>query len=835
MKSILNLIIRHCKTLYEHIMKHLLLFLASLFCISNIWSAPRSESEARKIALQFMESRSKATVRSLQELQLAATSHDIGVSKKRNGDTGKAAWYAYNYGDMAFVIISGDNRMTDILGYSLNNTFSTENMPDNQRMWLQAYTAQAETINSQSAEAQDLTSRTVTTPQEVAPLLGNIRYNQTAPYNGFCPTVGGQQCYTGCVATAMATIMSFYQYPDKGTGSQTYISPSIGRECSFDYDATPFDWNNILPTYSEGEYNQTQADAIATLMKACGVAAMMDYGINSSGASSSEALIGTIEHLKYNPYAIYASREFYTASEWMQMIKTSLAAGEPVYYSGNDQYANGHAFVIDGYDRQDLVHVDWGWGGLNNGYFELLSLNAEQQDGGNGYSFSQSMLYGLKPATYPDCSRTSQFFSNDMEVVNDELIVSQLYNRGYTFSGYLAAAIEQNGTLTPVSNEVEINELPCNYGFSKISFFISQLDQLTAGRYQVYVASRAKDETQWMKANGLQYNNPYYILAVNGDGSHEWYTADGYSLPPTASVTLKTPTYNNLPFRFEVTVSNPKSGEEFYAPVFLTIGTDEQAQSSQNIYCGHVLLQAGQDTTLIGQATLSVENNGKYVFYPTWFDGTTYQILGNPTESEVRKGTATEAYELSECRIDKTSYEANETIICAFTAGIPDGDEADLLSSTLYIYILNEDGYSVYYKAVNLFAEKGQPAEYHLELQNSLSPGHYMLLYRNVNDNLWSTEFSVIDATDVKSVKTASSDIPVYIPTPGEPTIRFKYDGRVSKIDVFSFSGSRLYTTTSPQKSQEGYSLTIPGLYKGNYLLHILTDDHRAYTLKISK
>lgn len=818
-------------------MKHLLLFLLSFFYVSNIWSAPRSELQARKMAEHFMQGHRIAILRSPQTLSLIATSHDLEGAKKRAVNETQASWYAYNYGEKAFVIISGDDRMVDVLGYSFDNKFCVEEMPDNLKMWLKAYSLLAGSMDS-TAEASRLSYSSTNTPSEVLPLLGSISYNQGDPYNRQCPTVDGKFCVTGCVATAMATIMRYYQYPAQGEGYKTYTSSQIGQECSFNYDVTPFDWDNILPAYDNEAYNEKQADAVATLMKACGVASKMDYSLNNSWAYYSEALLGLIENLKYNPYMIHATRANYPSSEWMQMIKESLANGYPVYYCGDDINIGGHAFVLDGYDSQGFVHVNWGWGGYNNGYYEILSLNPNLQGNGNnasnGFSFSQSMLYGFKPATDKTCSRQPQFFSDDMYIEDDRIIITNLYNHGYVYDGSIAIVAENNGSISLLSEEVEINSLPSYYGYKELDISLLMPIQLATGQYKVYAATKAQNDTQWMKVNGLQCNNPYYTLNVNNDGSYYWISNNSIAERPVAYVNIKSPTYNSLPFQFEIKVCNPSIGHEFFAPIYLSIVDDELSQISQNIYCGHVLLRAGQDTTLVGQATLQVEKNGNYQFYPTWFNEAAYEILGEPLTSEIRTGSVTHVFELSACGLDKVSYGEGETITCTFTASLAKGEEADLLSNVLEIYILNEEGQTVHYQTVDLFAEKDKPNPYAIKIKADYPEGEYRILYYN-NAVLWSGNFSITKPTDVELIKTVSSDIPVYYPTPGEPTICFNYGGHVVRTDIYTLSGIRIYTTDSPVKTQNGYLITVSGLNKGSYLVNILTDDNRTYTLRICK
>ena len=127
----------------------------------------------------------------------------------------------------------------------------------------------------------------------------------------------------------------------------------------FDFGNTPFDWDNMLPAYNYGEYNETQANAVATLMKACGVAAQMDYA-STSNTSCEELMQGMVKYLGYGPSAYFTYRSLYSSEEWMNLIKTELSAKRPVQYNGQDATIGGHGFVIDGYDSDDLVHVNWG-------------------------------------------------------------------------------------------------------------------------------------------------------------------------------------------------------------------------------------------------------------------------------------------------------------------------------------------------------------------------------------------------------------------------------------------------------------------------------------------
>ncbi len=371
----------------------------------HLSAAPRSEHEARLLADAFLKSQAsllKRSSASADGLTLVATSDGLVQGAKRSADAGVPAWYVYNQGAEAFVLVSGDDRMPDILGYSTDGAFVVEGMPSNLRAWLENYTAWADALQAgRVVETAPVQAVPANSPESVAPLLGGISYDQTPPYNNLCPELDGEHCATGCMATAMATILSYWKYPERGTGSHSYTSETYGFPCSFDFANTTFDWETILPAYVEGEYTAEQAEAIATLMYACGVAVDMDYG-PESGAYEYKLVTGMIEYFDFNPYVLLHNRVEYSTQEWMELVCSELSARRPIYYSGADKDNTGHAFILDGYDRNGMVHVNWGWSGLSDGYFNIVMLNPNDQGvgggSGSGFAFRQKMATGLVPS-----------------------------------------------------------------------------------------------------------------------------------------------------------------------------------------------------------------------------------------------------------------------------------------------------------------------------------------------------------------------------------------------------------------------------------------------------
>lgn len=355
-------------------------FVALLILSTDLFAAPISESVAREKAAKFIRSKngSASEARSVRRF-----GGSVGGSKLTMAES-REAFYVYNIGsDGGYVIVSGDDRMPEVLGYSYEGTYNADDVPANMRGWLEGYAEQYEYLQTHS-DAQGATIATVT-GSAISPLL-DCQWDQWAPYNSKCPKLDGKRTLTGCVATAMAQIMYYHKWPKQTTREiPAYTAwrngiqvPAIG--------ITAIDWENMTPTYSSSS-TAVQEEAVANLMLLCGSAVQMNYGLNMSDAGCSSKIF--IEYFGYNNIAISDQiRRYYNDTEWNQLIYDELKSNRPVYYDGhNPTKDEGHAFVIDGYDKNDYFHVNWGWGGSSNGYFLLSTLN--------GYSIDQHAITGI--------------------------------------------------------------------------------------------------------------------------------------------------------------------------------------------------------------------------------------------------------------------------------------------------------------------------------------------------------------------------------------------------------------------------------------------------------
>ncbi len=318
---------------------------------------------------------------------------------QRSADDTKP-YYIFNAGDSnGFVIVAGDDRIGSILGYSDSGSFSLENAPDGLVALMELYQQYMDQADDGSVSRQ---VRSVGTPV-MQPLLNDIAWGQDSPFNSQTPTYtesgATKHYYTGCVVTAATQIMKYYNYPQKGRGSKTYSFN--GQNLTADFANTDYFWDD-MPGAVPDNPSDRQTSAYSTLAYHFGIAVEMQYAKEGSGAYTQLVPAALRDYFGYDSGVRMHPREYYTSAEWMDMIKSELDAGHPIYYgASSDSGLSGHAFVCDGYDSNDYVHINWGWYGRSNGYFMVNHLNPSSLGiggGTGGYNRSQEVITGIRPS-----------------------------------------------------------------------------------------------------------------------------------------------------------------------------------------------------------------------------------------------------------------------------------------------------------------------------------------------------------------------------------------------------------------------------------------------------
>lgn len=525
----------------------LLLFAGSLLMPMVVMAGPRSFQQAKAIAEK-------------QAALLGVTIDQKAMTKARKqGDKGEMnlsqqSYYVFpNANSKGFTIVSGDDRLPEIVGYSSQGSYDENNLPEGFISFMKAYQNLYNKVNLGDAEAlknlaeikawRNKKNASAASTSAVAPLLGNIEWDQTSPYNNMCPKYDSVHvAATGCVATAMAQVMAYYKYPkqlkadipgyvNRWNGIPMEI-PTITQEEGI------YDWDNMLPKYNkEANATQQQKDAVAKLMYHCGAAVRMSYGPESGAAVSSSKLA------KYFGYdadlMMDLSRSSFTLDKWMQIIDTELAAGRPVLYGGQSS-ENGHQFICDGKDENGLYHINWGWSGNQNAYFDLSILNPEKGGTGSGSAadgFNRycTMTIGIAPdngvvdaplAQIPSISvlydadyvvitkGTRKSKSDKFEFTQQVTFVNQVKQ---AFKGFLGLGIlQKDGSYKLVSDKKYVS-----FDGKREDGMMSSLDpKLTVneafevGKTPVY-AIYSTDGKTWEKADYMNGNAPLVVKATD--------------------------------------------------------------------------------------------------------------------------------------------------------------------------------------------------------------------------------------------------------------------------------------------------------------------------------
>ena len=384
----------------------LLLLISTLFLVNNTVASPVDSSVARKVATNFYNWKTGRSV----DANHAQLSYVERIPSQGTGNIQTApvnAFYVFDFSGQ-FVMVSADTRVIPVLAYSTETSFSSDNMPENIRGYLDLYTQQIvhaiTSLTDSECEAnvsawQSWLSNEVpimATANFVNPLL-QTTWNQNSPYNLLCPSVSsggsGGHVQAGCVATAIAQIIRYWQFPPSGIGSHTYTAnfSSLGYgdfgTQSVNFAAATYDYS-LMPLSINSNSPSAQIDEVAKLTYHCGVAVDMMYGPNSSGAYDSHAVTGLRNHFGFSG-ATMKYRSNYNDNAWITLLKNEIDNLRPIYYSGSG--SGGHAFVCDGYDNDNRFHFNWGWSGTNNGFYTLSSLTP----GNHNYNNNNLAIIGV--------------------------------------------------------------------------------------------------------------------------------------------------------------------------------------------------------------------------------------------------------------------------------------------------------------------------------------------------------------------------------------------------------------------------------------------------------
>lgn len=347
------------------------------------------------------------------------------------------AYYVFNNDAGGFVIIAGDDAVTPVLGYTSTGSFDAENLPDGLKDLLKSYERQIAALGS-SYQANQTATRAAFTGEK---LLNTAKWNQGAPFNKYTPN----NYVTGCVATAGAIVMKHHGYPAKGTGSHSYTWNGKTLTANFELG---YDWAN-MPAKYDGT-NDAAFDGVARLMSDLGVAVEMQYNKDGSGAYIGNLVTALQKYYGYSKLSHLMAIEDVGAEAWNGRLREEIDANRPVLYAASDpNTGGGHAFVIDGY-KDESFSVNWGWGGLCDGFYKIGALNPESagKPTGEKYNVGQSAVFGMQPSDGTEKVSAIGFvkLANQLQTLNMNITDVKKGQRGAVFSAPIGNTGDHNFT-----------------------------------------------------------------------------------------------------------------------------------------------------------------------------------------------------------------------------------------------------------------------------------------------------------------------------------------------------------------------------------------------------
>ena len=747
--------------------KSLLTMFVSLFSIILAVAAPVDEQKARQLASDFLSNMSPHGTRSgNSELTRAVT----GVA-----DGNDAAIYVFN-SDNSFVIISADDRTPAVLGYSDHGVYDMKKAPDGLKAmlgWLQA-----------SVRNYSTTRGEVSIHDAIKPLL-TTKWNQHSPYNLFCPydEVNDAPSVTGCVATAMAQIMKYHEWP------------------------SAYDWSLMKDEYDSGD-ESAAAQEVAKVMKDAGASVYMKYSANGSFANAdgiSEAFRNTFG---YSISTELVSRAYFTAQEWDELIYSNLENKMPVYYGGTaididdskgylQGVEGGHGFIVDGYDGKGLYHVNWGWGGLSDGFFLLSLLDPDNQgaggtSGSEGYTIRVSAIVGIKPVKPTEKAvsarrlRASSFSVVDGQTTLSRSSTSEDFPSFKTKIGignFITGS--EDGTFDVGLLLCKGNELLSLLGskssedFPKDKGFLFNLESkigkgLSNGTYQLRAVCRESGKEDWVFC---QLATSCYVEAVVNDLSLTLVVRgidnDGVAKFTANSKEISSDPCERRPITFKLNLTD--QNKESNSPIYLWGNEDPEK----------TVLLAGIGSNLDPGETGDVEihytpqRSGDFTFY---ISGSATDYTESLVETFEVNVAARVPYDLVvDVALDVKDADSENKVAGTALEGVAKikNNSSEAYQDPVRIWLLKENPSTGKFNSVTRLVRSadipvGATAEVPFEFYDLKTDVEYALVIEMYEKKDWkevnlvnggipaSAIFTLVDATGIQSIQSDAPDAEVY-------------------------------------------------------------------------
>ena len=552
-------------------MKKFFLLVAAVFVLLQSVSAREiSVSEAQAVAQRFSVSNSVLKSDRNLPLNLAYVERVQDMN----------CVYVFARGlDRGYVVVSGDDSAVPVLGYADNGSFDAENMPENAKWWISEYARQIQYLNEHASEGA--AAQPAAFKGEVKPLLTS-KWNQDAPYYNMCPMINGRRSVVGCAATAASQIMYYHKWPKQGEGSISYTWANGGKTISEDFSKVVFDWDNMKDSYGPSN-TAAENQAAAELCYYVGVGAKMNYSADASGATTVNTIMALSNYFGYDEGMEQLTRDVVGNAEWNELLCNELDNKRPVFYSGSTADNAGHAFVFDGYNKDGFFHINWGWGGVSDGYFVTTALDPYTQGIGGaneGFNYHQGATIGIKAKddniqTNPNLYTLGNFKVGVTEVAKGEkanfyydgqLVINSL-ERTYFELGIGIYDLE--GKLVYSLFQTQEYNLRPGYAYNPLTLYGMQMPkQIADGDYKIFPVARYGNDKTVHIVRAAVSGSRYVSAKVSGNGIS--FTTPSIAALKAESINISGTLIKDNVGKFDVLLANVGT-DEYYDDVTMVI------------------------------------------------------------------------------------------------------------------------------------------------------------------------------------------------------------------------------------------------------------------------
>ena len=487
-----------------------LLVLGALALTITSQAAPLTPRQAKEKAVAFMtQKKGNAAVRTMERASWRSSSTSLNA--------GNDLVYAFNAQGGGYVIVAGDDRVDDVLAYSLNGTVDAATIPAAMQTLLASYAEQIEYM-----QQHDSSPHKALTHDPVPPLM-QTKWGQEWPYSYYTPN----NWPTGCIATSMSQVMYYHKWPQDSTN--VFVTPKNET-----IPKTHFDWDNMQLTYdSNGQYPESQVTSVARLMQVAGASVDMKYNADQSGSYSRLIRPALLGCFKYDKGMRYLFRDDFTIDQWDDMMYNELANNRPIIFNAQTSWGSGHSFVCHGYDGNGKYYINWGWEGDCDGYFVLSILDSEGTGTGGGgannrWSVHQDAIIGIQPPVEGSTDQTPGFVQISHQILCSEPNISRdadgnyplihvqtIYFGVYVSTGMTYALVDENNEFVhqfSVRDGSQINTIAEDYNCFDAKLVVP--NNIADGSYRLVTYYGAPNDPNYIYPS-MSNQNIYIKFDVN--------------------------------------------------------------------------------------------------------------------------------------------------------------------------------------------------------------------------------------------------------------------------------------------------------------------------------